>query len=99
MQVRDALDIIGGKWRIPILMAIADGNYRFKDILNAIPKLSAKVLTEELKVLEINLLVERVYDDNTSVTTYHTTEHARSLSAVTQALEHWGNIHREKITQ
>jgi len=43
IPIRDTLDIIGGKWKILILISIMEGNKHFREIERSIPKLSTKV--------------------------------------------------------
>lgn len=98
-HVRDALDIISGKWKVLILISISHGNKRFREIERSIPKISSKVLAKELKDLEMNLLIKRtVYDDHPVLVEYTTTAHTQSLSGVIGELHKWGIHHREKIT-
>lgn len=97
MPVRDALDVIGNKWRLLILISIADGNHRFNSILESIPKLSSKVLSEELKFLETHLLIEKKEDPENFWLKYYLTPHADTLEEVVTALQKWGVLHREKL--
>lgn len=97
MPVRDALDVIGNKWRLLILISIADGNHRFNSILESIPKLSSKVLSEELKFLETHLLIEKKEDPENFWLKYYLTPHTDTLEEVVTALQKWGVLHREKL--
>lgn len=98
LPVRDTLDIIGGKWKILILISIWEGNKRFREIERSIPKLSTKVLAKELKELEMNKLITRtVIDDFPVRTEYTITEHAKTLQKVIGELQNWGLIHRKEI--
>lgn len=97
MPVRDALDVIGNKWRLLILISIADGNHRFNSILESIPKLSSKVLSEELKFLETHLLIEKKEDPENLWLKYYLTPHTDTLEEVVTALQKWGVLHREKL--
>jgi DNA-binding HxlR family transcriptional regulator len=49
--VRDTLDVINGKWKLPIIISISVGNDRFTDIQESIPGITPKVLAKELKEL------------------------------------------------
>jgi len=63
LPVRDALDILSGKWKLPILISLSFGNKRFKQISREIPNITDKMLSKELRELEMNQLVKRtVYD-------------------------------------
>lgn len=98
LPVRDALDVISGKWKLLILISVSSGNSRFREIERSIPSITSKVLSKVLKDLEENLLITRtVYDDYPVVVEYKTTEYATSLSSVIMASRDWGVNHREKI--
>jgi len=100
MAVRDALDVINGKWKIQIIIALWEGNTRFKDIERRIPKITARMLSKELKDLECHQLVKRtVYDTLPVSVEYTTTPHAQTLYAVIEELKKWGNLHRKKILE
>ena len=96
--VKDALDVISGKWKILILISIWEGNTHFREIERSIPKLSTKVLAKELKDLEANRLITRtIVDDYPVRTEYKITEHAKSLQKVIEELRNWGLTHRKVI--
>lgn len=98
IPVRDTLNSIGGKWKLLILISVWEGNKHFREIERSIPKLSTKVLSKELKELEINKLITRtVIDDFPVRTEYTITEHAKTLQVVIEALRDWGVIHRKEI--
>ena len=98
MPVKDALEVISGKWTILILISIWEGNNRFKAIERSIPKLSSKVLAKELKDMEENHLIKRtIYDDYPVRIEYTATEYSKSLQDLIKELHKWGTLHREKI--
>lgn len=98
VPVRDALDIIGGKWKLLILMSIWEGNKHFREIERSIPKLSTKVLAKELKELEVNKLICRtVIEDYPVRIEYTVTPHTKSLQKVIKELHDWGLVHRKEI--
>ncbi len=98
LPVKDTLEIIGGKWTLLILISIFEGNKHFREIERSIPKLSTKVLSSELKKLEINHLIKRtVIDDFPVKIEYAITEHAKTLNDVIFSLHDWGIKHRNKI--
>lgn len=96
----DALYVIGGKWTLRIVIAVLSGHTRFNDLQRTIKGLSARVLSSELKDLELNGLVERVVltDQKPVVTEYIPTEYSRTLREVIEALAQWGERHKKKIT-
>lgn len=99
LPVRDALDVISGKWKVSILIAMGLGNKRFMELQNAIPNITPRMLSKELKELEMNKLVERkVFDSFPVSVEYHRTEHSRTLDVLIEELRKWGEYHRSVIT-
>ncbi|PKB00373.1 HxlR family transcriptional regulator [Flavobacteriaceae bacterium MAR_2009_75] len=98
LPVRDTLDVIGGKWKLLILISIWEGNKHFREIERSIPKLSTKVLSKELKDMEENQLITRTILNGFPVRTeYRPTEHSKTLEKVIFELYNWGVNHRKKI--
>jgi len=96
--VGDALYVIGGKWKLRIIIALNEGNTRFNELQRAIPGISAKVLSNELKDMEISGFVTRTVDTGTPiVVTYEPTTYTHTLKNVLEALADWGEMHREKL--
>lgn len=94
----DALYVIGGKWKLRVIIALQGETRRFNELQRIIPKISAKVLSNELKELELNGFVKRnVIIDNPVVVRYELTEYCDTLSNVLEALSEWGAMHRAKI--
>ena len=93
----DALYVIGGKWKLRIIIALAEGNTRFNE-LQRVLDISAKVLSNELKDMELNGLVKRnVYPSTPVVIEYELTEYSDTLKDVLTSLSNWGLMHRNKI--
>lgn len=98
LPVKDTLDLIGGKWTILILISIWEGNKHFREIERSIPKLSTKLLSKELKEMELNKLITRTIKNGFPVRTEYTiTDHGKSLQKVIKELRNWGMNHREKL--
>jgi DNA-binding HxlR family transcriptional regulator len=98
LPVKDTLDLLSGKWKLPIIGALMFGNKRFRDMEREIPGITARMLSKELKDLEINELVKRTVYDTTPVTVeYELTAYGRSLESVFHALRDWGTQHRKRI--
>ncbi|SEJ55659.1 transcriptional regulator, HxlR family [Dyadobacter sp. SG02] len=94
----DALYVIGGKWRLRIIIALSEGHKRFNEIQRAIDGISARVLSNELKELEINGFVTRkVYTDFPVSIEYELTPYSDTLSPVIDSLINWGEMHRQRI--
>lgn len=98
LPVRDALEVLNGKWKLPIIVALSFGSKRFKQIAKEVDGITDKMLSKELKVLEMNQLVKRtIYDTFPPTVEYSITEHGQSLKKVINELKNWGVEHRKKI--
>lgn len=96
--ISDALYVIGGKWKLRVIVALREGNKRFNEIQRAIDGISARVLSSELKELELNGFVTRIVHTQTPVIVeYQITDYATSLGDVLMSLANWGILHREKL--
>ena len=94
----DALYVIGGKWNLRIIVALTAGNKRFNELQRLVQGISAKVLSTELKELELNGFVRRiVFSGPPVIIEYELSEYAETLDGVLQSLSDWGAMHREKI--
>jgi len=99
--VQDSMDVLNGKWKIAIISSICCfGKRRFSDISNDIEGISNRMLSKELKELEINQLVKRTVLDTQPITVqYELTEHGDTLQTIISNLTDWGIVHRKKITE
>src|SRR6185436_17325677 len=98
IPVRDALDILSGKWKLPIIIALMFGNKRFSQMAKEIPGITDKMLSKELRDLEVNQLITRtVYDAVPVVVEYCMTPAGKSLEKVISELQNWGEKHRKRI--
>src|ERR1043166_5107639 len=98
LPVRDALDILSGKWKLPIIIALSFGNKRFTQMAKEIPGITAKMLSKELPDLEVNQLVKRtVYDAVPVVVEYSMTPYGKTLEKLIGELQAWGLKHRKRI--
>lgn len=100
MAVHDAMDVLNGKWKISIISSICYYNKRrFSDILNDIPGISNKMLSQALKDLEINKLVNRTVLDTQPISVqYQLTEYGITLRTIINNLAEWGIEHRKIIS-
>ena len=98
MALQDALDVLGGKWRMLILHYLLTREQEvntFKKIEKDIDGISAKVLSKELKVLELNLMLTReVMDTKPVKVQYSITSYGKEVRSVIEALVDWGVSHR-----
>ena len=97
-SIADALFVIGGKWKLRIIVALKEGNKRFNELHRAVEGISAKVLSTELKDLELNGFVNRnVFTGMPVVVEYELSGYAETLNEVLQSLSEWGAMHRETV--
>lgn len=98
LALRDALDALGGKWKICIVQTLSSGPLRFKDLQEMVGGISPKVLSKELQDLEESLLLIRTVNNTKPVTvSYALTEHSSEIQPVLDALVAFGVKHRKKI--
>lgn len=97
-NIGDALYVIGGKWKLRIILALREQPMRFNELQRTIEGISAKVLSNELKDLELNGFVKRIVDTGMPVVvTYEPTDYTHTLKDVLRTLAEWGEQHREKL--
>ncbi|PIF71301.1 helix-turn-helix domain-containing protein [Flavobacterium sp. 2] len=97
--ITDIQDIMGGKWKYLIVTILYfSGKLRFLDLKRQINKIAPKVLSKELKDLEMNNLVTRTVCDTKPITVeYELTSLGRSLNTVIEAMGDWGINYRNAI--
>ena len=85
-----AVELIGTRWTGAIIRALLSDVTRFSDLTQAIPGLSDRMLSERLKELESEGIVERCVTPSTPVRIeYRLTEKGRALAAVVDAISAW----------
>lgn len=99
MAVHDAMDVLSGKWKISIISSICYYNQRrFSDILIDVNGISNKMLSKELKELEMNKLITRTVLDTQPISVqYQLTEYGKTLKTIINDLTDWGIKHRKVI--
>ncbi len=89
--VEATLDLIGGKYKALILWHLSDGTLRFSELRSRISKATPKMLTQQLRELEIQELIHReVYPVIPPKVEYSLTETGRSLLPILVAMRDWG---------
>jgi len=97
LAVRDTLDVVGGKWKLVLLTVLRSGTKRFRE-LSREAGITPRILSKELQELEMNGLVSRTVRDTKPITVeYALTPYSESLSEVLEAMNKWGQQHRQKI--
>jgi DNA-binding HxlR family transcriptional regulator len=97
--VQDSMDVLNGKWKIAIISALCCfTKRRFSDILHDVVGISNRMLSKELKELEMNQVIKRTLLDTQPITVhYELTEHGKTLQPVIEGLAAWGVVHHKKI--
>lgn len=99
-NVLDALYVLNGKWKLPLILSLMQSSKRFNEIQQEITGISAKVLAKELKDLELNQFIRRnVYPTTPVSIIYEATAYSITLKKVLAELSTWGEQHREKIKE
>ncbi|MGG5601071.1 MULTISPECIES: helix-turn-helix domain-containing protein [unclassified Myroides] len=101
MGVKDSMSILSGKWKLHILgTLLLHDKLRFMELQRALGDISAKVLSKELRDLELNQLINRREIDGSIVAVeYEISPFGITLTPVIQALANWGNTYRQEITK
>ncbi len=99
LPIRDTLDMLSGKWKIIIIMALLqNGKTRFKELQRLLGSVTGKVLSKELKELEQNGILIRTVRDTSPITVeYELTPYGATLKDAMIALHTWGTEHRRKM--
>lgn len=93
-----AMDVIGGKWKGIILYHLLDKTMRYNDIKRIMPKITARILTNQLRELERDGLVQRqIYPEVPPRVEYSLTELGASLRPIILLLSDWGEANIEAI--
>lgn len=88
------ISLISGKWKLLIIKELLLGEIRFNELSRKIPKISAKVLAQQLNELEKDGLVERrVFLEVPPHVEYRLTELGQSLLSLFKEIRHWGLLH------
>lgn len=96
--IRDVLDRVGDKWSVLVVVELASGTRRFRELQRAIDGISQRMLTLTLRRLERDGLVERtVYPTVPPQVTYELTDSGRSLTHLVKALAEWSIEQRPAI--
>ncbi|AOW19796.1 winged helix-turn-helix transcriptional regulator [Urechidicola croceus] len=98
LALNDTLNVINGKWKLPIIGTLLYGKKRFKELQRDITKITPRMLSKELKDLENNGIVKRtVYDSTPVMVEYELTESGKTFNNVLDTMVQWGVEHRNKV--
>lgn len=98
LALNDTLNVVTGKWKLAIVSALLFERKRFSDIQRMITKITPRMLSKELKELELNgILTRTVYDTTPVLVEYELTPSGKQLSVVIDTMVEWGMQHRESV--
>lgn len=98
VAVKDTLYVLSGKWKLPIIIALTNSPRRFKDLQRSLDDITPKILSKELKELEMNEFVTRtVYATSPVTVEYELTKYSESLNKIIEEMRVWGLQHRKRI--
>lgn len=96
LAVNDTMNVLTGKWKLPIMASLIFGKKRFKEIEREIPKITPRMLSKELRELELNGIVKRtVHDSIPVIIEYEFTQSGRNIKSVLDSMVAWGLEHRK----
>ncbi|MET1056328.1 MAG: helix-turn-helix domain-containing protein [Pedobacter sp.] len=98
-SIADTFYAIGGKWKLRIIVAMSEGPIRFNVLQRKLGNISPRVLSNELKDLELTGLIQRnvMADATPVIAEYQLAAYSSSLKDLVQAMIRWGIDHREKL--
>ncbi len=90
--VEGTLNLIDGKWKGVVLYHLFEGTLRFNEIRRRLPKVTQRMLTNQLRALESDgLIIRKVYPVVPPKVEYSLSARGRSLEPVIRALKEWGD--------
>lgn len=96
--VEAAIEVFGGKWKPLILWWLHQRTWRFAELRRQIPGITEKMLTQQLRELEKDGIVDRrIYPTVPPKVEYSLTEYGRSLKRALREICDWGRNHMARI--
>lgn len=94
--IETTLSLIGNKWKFLIIRDLLTGTKRYNELTRSITGISAKVLTQNLRDLEDDGLINRkVYPEVPPRVEYSLTELGKSLDPILESLKLWGEHYKK----
>ena len=96
-SVTITMNVIGGKWKMPIIHNLSNGLQRFSALKRLIPGVTQKMLVQQLRELENHGIVHRkVYAVVPPKVEYSLTEYGQTLTPILELMHEWGEKHVSK---
>ena len=94
------LRVIGGKWKPVILWHLSGGTKRFSELKRAIPGVTQRMLSQQLRELEADgVVLRKVYAQVPPKTEYSLTEFGRTLGPILRLMCKWGTEHARRLNK
>lgn len=91
------VSLIGSKWKLLIMRNLLSRPWRFNELQKSIDGISQKALTEALRSMEADGIVNRtVFPEVPTRVEYSLTELGESMRPIIQSMESWGLAYREQ---
>ena len=98
--IRDVIERIGDKWSVQVVVTLQDGPVRFSGLLRRVERISRRMLTRTLRLLERDGLVERrVFPTTPPAVEYSLTDLGRGLAGTLEAVSAWAVEHRTDVEE
>jgi len=89
-KFENAFELLGKRWTGLIIRTLMSGQKRFSDIADAIPNMSARMLTERFKELEKEgIITRKVYPEIPVRIEYELSEKGKELEATMDEIQKW----------
>ncbi|MDE5756825.1 MAG: helix-turn-helix transcriptional regulator [Clostridia bacterium] len=96
--VATTVQLIGNKWKLLIIRNLLTGPQRFTEIIKTIPGISKKVLTDNLRALEGDGLVEReIFAEVPPKVVYSLSQLGKTLQPILDAMRDWGIDYKNNL--
>ena len=91
-----SLDVIGGKWKMPIIWRLKDKPWRYSELKKSIGKITHKMLAQQLRELEEDgLISKKVFASVPPKVEYSITDKGRTTIPIIDSLRNWGEDFKE----
>lgn len=95
-----SIDVIGGKWKIPIIWRLKDDPKRYGELRKSLPKVTHKMLTQQLRELEeAEIITRKVHREVPPKVEYSLTLLGKTIIPVIDLLREWGEEYRSVFSK
>lgn len=97
LPLNDLLRVLSGKWKMRLILCVASEPKRFNEMKNC-HEISPRILSKELKELEMNGIISRTEINNSLKTVYYAlTDIGKELIPIIVQFQKWGTDYRQKM--